>query len=332
MKFGIATMPSNSADEYAQMAKLAEIYGFDDVWVPDESPSHPYRDVIVTLTVIALKTKKVKIGTCVCNPYTRNPVLLAVALASVNEISNGRVILGIGAGGSMTLSPLDIKMWKKPLTAVRDAVEVSRRLFTGETVDFDGEFVKARGIRLFSKPRRVPIYLAARGPKMLSLTGEIADGVFVDTTVDHLGYALRYIAEGARKAGRNLGEIDVGNNVPISISSDEKEARELVKPYVTFRVAYSPTHALELSGIKRTEQDAVREVFRSRGMERAKDFVTDRMVDAFAITGSPESCMNKCLSRMKAGITHLIFTEPFGPDPKVALRIIGEEIIPRIHQ
>jgi len=258
---------------------------------------------------------------------------LAVALSSIDEISNRRVILGIGAGGSMTLSPLGIKMWKKPLTAVREAVQVSRQLFAGETVDYDGEFVKARGVKLFSKlSRRIPIYIAARGPKMLSLIGKIADGGFVDTTVDHLGYALKHIAEGAKKAGRNVGEIDIGNNVPISISSDEKEARELVKPYVTFRVAYSPTYALELSGIKRAEQDVMREVFRSQGMDRAKDFVTDRMVDAFAIVGPPEICLKKCLGRMKAGITHLIFTEPFGPDPKAALKTIGEEIIPRIRR
>ncbi|MEM3506084.1 MAG: LLM class flavin-dependent oxidoreductase [Candidatus Bathyarchaeia archaeon] len=135
-----------------------------------------------------------KLGTSICNPYTRHFAIIAVAILSLDEISNGRAILGIGAGGSLTLFPLKIEMWYKPIKTVKEAVKLIKSLFSGEIVNSDEEFLKAKDIKLFNTQKhRIPVYLGARRPKMLKLIGELADGALLSSLPTQYVEALKHI-------------------------------------------------------------------------------------------------------------------------------------------
>ncbi|MCD6514998.1 MAG: LLM class flavin-dependent oxidoreductase [Candidatus Odinarchaeota archaeon] len=131
---------------------LAEKYGFDCIWMADESPSLGYKDAFVLLTALAMNTEKAVIGTSIINPYTRHSAIVANAFVSLWEYAKDRLIVGIGAGGILTLGPLEIKMWEKPIKAVRDAVIVMRKLFAGGTVNFENEFFKVVNLKLEPTP------------------------------------------------------------------------------------------------------------------------------------------------------------------------------------
>jgi 5,10-methylenetetrahydromethanopterin reductase len=172
--FGLNLAGFDPPLETARLSRKAEENEFDYVWIADENPSPMCRDVVVNVTATAIKTSRIKIGTGICNFYTRHPALLAEFVASVDEISPGRIVLGVGPGGDMPLRPLGIKMWDKPLTTVREGIEVVNRLLSGEKVNFEGEMIRTRGAKLAFLPKtRIPIYLAARSPRLMQMIGEI---------------------------------------------------------------------------------------------------------------------------------------------------------------
>jgi 5,10-methylenetetrahydromethanopterin reductase len=331
VSFGVLFTPEMPIQECVRYAKLAEDAGIDYVWVADESPSAPFRDVFVVLAAIAHATEKVKIGTAVCNPYTRHPAMLAFSIATIDELSKGRAILGIGAGGSLTLRPLGIPMWNKPLAAIKEAITLIRKLFDGETVTLEGKVIKAYNVKLFTKlKKRIPIYMAARGDGMLRLLGELADGALLSSPIPHIKYELERIEEGSRKAGRSLKEIDIGNAAPFSVSMDKAKAKEAVKSHCTFMISDFPLKALESVGIGKKEQDTIREAFKKGGIDKAKDLITLEMVNALTISGTPEECIAKFKAQIEAGVNQIIFSSPYGPNMDEAFKLIKEEIIPKL--
>lgn len=252
VSFGISITPNKPIDEWVRLSKIVEDLGIENIWVADESPSPSFRDIFVTLTAIAMHTQKVRLGTSICNPYSRHPTLIAVAILTLDDISNGRTIVGLGPGGSLPLNPLGIPKWRKSVKTVRTTVKLLRKLFAGEKVDYQDDVLKFDGVKLFSKPKeKIPIYLAARGPKMLELVGELADGALLTALpLEVVDQAIERIRAGARKIGRSFDEVDIAYLLRFSISQDDEEAKELVKPNVAYGVADSPPYVIERAGIK----------------------------------------------------------------------------------
>ena len=143
VSFGIGLMADLPATQTAELARVAEESGFGHVWVADENPSPSFRDVFVTMTAIALRTQRIKIGSGICTPYSRHPAILAAAFSSLNEVARGRVTVGLGPGGSLSLRPMGIKVWDKPLSAIKESFKIMRGMFSGEVVNLDGEILKA---------------------------------------------------------------------------------------------------------------------------------------------------------------------------------------------
>ena len=331
MKFGCSIV--RPVHEVMKTAKLLEEHGFDYIWAVDECPRPPYRDPFIFMTLIGMATKNVKIGVGISPVYTRNPLLMAVAMHTLDELTGGRAVVGIGPGGTMPLAPLKIKMWDRPLRAVREWVDIWRRLFDGETVSYDGEFFKCEKARLFQieegrPPRKIPIYLAARGPMMLKLVGEIADGVLLTSPLEHFKYAMEKIREGATKAGKDISDMNIMNGVRFSVSEDREKAIEGVKPGLSFVISDMPDEMHKLGGITSQEAKALREAMRRGGPAEAKKFVTDEMVDTFAIAGTSEECLKKLLAYKDAGLTHL--NTILSGDIDETLKILYEEIMPKI--
>ena len=159
----------------AELGALCERLGFDSYWIADQ---RWMRDVWVSLSATALRTSRIQLGTRVTDPYVRHPALTAVAVASLDELSGGRAILGLGAGGS-GFREMGIER-TKPVTALREAIELIRRLLAGEEVDYAGELVRfRRGALEFATRRDIPVVVVARGPRILELGGRVADGVMI---------------------------------------------------------------------------------------------------------------------------------------------------------
>ena len=165
-------MPDESVYKIGYMAKLAEDAGFQNIWITDH---YNNRDVWSTLAVLSMMTNKIKLGTGVTNPYTRNSAITASSIASINELSGGRAILGIGPGDKATFDKMGIE-WDKPLSRVKESVLAIRAFLAKEQVNQAG----FKGAQMAFGPSKIPIYIGAQGPKMLELAGAIADGVRIE--------------------------------------------------------------------------------------------------------------------------------------------------------
>jgi len=327
VSFGIGLLGDTPPTETAKLIALAEKLGFDYGWIADESPSYPFRDVFITLTTCALKTKKIKLGTGVCNPYSRHPSLIAFAISALYEIAGERIALGIGPGGSLSLRPIGAKLWEKPAIAVRDCIINCKKLFAGESVDFESDLFKIKNSKLPKAPINVPIYVGARSPLMLFITGKYADGALLTSPLEYIEFAKERIKEGAKKAGKDISKIDIANWLPFAVSKNSEEAKELVKIDICFMVADSPSIVHEKIGLSMDEVNSIREAL-SKGLNEAAKLVTDKMIDAFSIAGTPSECIEKINKFIEAGVNQIILGSPFGKTIKEGLRMAGKSILP----
>jgi 5,10-methylenetetrahydromethanopterin reductase len=312
--------------ETVTLAALAEESGLEFAWLADQSPAPPFRDIFVAMSAIALNTESIKIGSAINNPYTRHPAMMATAMATLNEMAPGRIITGLGAGGSLPLTPLNIKKWEMPLTAIREAFKILRGMYAGESVNFKGKILRATNCKLERKVD-IPIFLAARGPKMLELVGELSDGAILDCPLQYIDFALERIKAGCERSGRDMRMIEIANWIPFSMMRDRDKARELVKFYVSFRVADSPPLVHEKVGLTSKEVAEVRNGLKA-DISSAIKKVAPKMIDAFSISGTPSECVEKIEKFVDAGVKQIIFASPFGSNPKEVIKQIGDEIIP----
>src|SRR4051812_29485758 len=195
---------------YLRAAQLADELGYDSFWIPE---AWGY-DLFPLLTEMALTTKRIKLGSAIVNAFSRSPGVLAMAAATVDEISEGRFILGIGTSGKNVIEGFHGRPFEKPLTQVRDVIRVVRTLLSGGKLsDAHAELAQYRPFRLEMKPFRpsVPIYVAALRPKAIESIGELADG-WIPTfwPYDRIAEGRAWIAAGAARAGRDPSAIVTG--------------------------------------------------------------------------------------------------------------------------
>ncbi|MBP2031111.1 5,10-methylenetetrahydromethanopterin reductase [Methanohalophilus levihalophilus] len=325
MTFGIEFVPSDPVLKIAHYAKLAEQQGFDNVWITDH---YNNRDVYTTLAFLAMNTNTIKLGTGVTNPYTRNAAITASSIGAVNEISGGRAILGIGPGDKATFDAMGIS-WDKPLSTTKETIEALKGFFEGKKVEMDGDMIKFGGAKMAFKTGDVPIYMGAQGPKMLELAGEVADGVLINAShPKDFEVAVEKIAAGAKKAGRDPKDIDVAAYACFSIDKDAAKAKSAAKIVVAFIVAGSPDMVLERHGIDvAAKADIGAAIAKGDFGALMGDLVTDDMINAFSICGTPEDCKARIDELMAIGVTQVVAGSPIGPNKEKAIKLIGKEII-----
>ena len=274
-------MPEAPVADIVELAVLAEGLGYDRCWVYDEGLAT--RDVYVTLTAIALATGRMELGPGITNAYTRHPATTAAALASLDELSHGRAFLGVGAGGSLTLGPLGVDR-AKPLAAVRDLITMCRGLFSGRPVTSQSSVGSLTNASLGFGRSDIPIWLAGRGPKMLALGGEIADGVMLDFLHhDVIDDALRLVRSGAERTG-NTPRICYSTLV---VTDDD--TLDMVRPHMTYRLVDSQPEVRERIGLGESDRLAIRDAM-ADGLEAAGLLVKDEWVLPFVIAGSSTAC------------------------------------------
>ncbi len=277
----INLIPEAPITAMVDLATRAEALGFDRCWVYDEGLAT--RDLYVTLSAIANATSRIKLGPGITNPYTRHPAQTAAAIASVDELSEGRAFLGIGAGGSLTLDPLGIRR-PRPLTAVRETIDVCRGLWSGQPVDFDGTHTQLRSARLGHGRPDIEVWLAGRGPKMLHLGGAQADGVMLDFIHQpSIADYMSLVRSGAEESNR-LPRICY--STAIVNSDDDLEA---VRPHMTYRLVDAPQPVKDELGIDDGAIARLRDALRG-GIHVAAEHVHDDWIEPFVIAGSPQEC------------------------------------------
>jgi 5,10-methylenetetrahydromethanopterin reductase len=256
------------------LAVEAERLGFDRCWVYDEGLVT--RDVYVVLAAIAAATTTIALGPGITNPYTRHPATTASCIATLDEYSNGRALLGIGAGGSLTLDPLGIAR-TKPLVTVRDTIRACRSLFAGERVDLVNDTFELRGAANgFATRPDIEIWLAGRGPKMLYLGGAVCDGVMLDFI--HKRFLGDYVAH------VRSGAAETGNSVQISYSTmivTDDMSLATAKPHLTYRIVDSPPEVKAALGVSDAASDRIRSAM-AGGL--------DAWVTPFVIHGTRREC------------------------------------------
>jgi 5,10-methylenetetrahydromethanopterin reductase len=274
--------------EYVQ---LSESLGYEHVWFGDSQ--NIWRESSTAMGAAAVGTEKIILGTGVTNAVTRHPSLLASTWATLAEYTGGRVALGIGTGDS-SLRTMGLKPLK--LAELEESIDQLRTLFRGEKVR-EATSGAEYHLNYLSSPIDIPIYIAASAPKILKMSGRIADGVIVlvGTAPHFIEAALKTIEAGAAEAGKTLDDIHIVLWTPTAIDEDRTKARDLVRAHVS-RVAIRPLPA-QVEPALEAAIDKIREqynYYEHMNPEAAHaDLVPDELVDLFALAGTPDECAQR---------------------------------------
>mgnify|MGYP000549846068 FL=1 len=308
--------PLQDAIRYVEYAEKS---GFEAVW---QAESRLVRDAIVPMAAFAARTSRIKIGSGVINNWTRNAAVIAATFLTLDDLAQDRIICGIGAWWDPLASKVGITR-TKPLLAMREVVEVVRDLLARKRVTFHGEFVHLTDVELDvvhgrKEPRNVPIYIGATGPQMMALTGEIADGVVLNYLVSpkYNEGALDQLMIGARKAGKNIDDIDRPQLVVCSVDSDRKKALDNARKLVTQYLGQQP-HIMKASGVRQELLDEIGQVLTwpasEEQIEAAMKLVPDDVVQMITASGTPEEVRAKVREYVQSGATCPILY-PLGDD------------------
>jgi len=266
--------------EIVELAVLAERMGYDRCWLFDEGVMT--RDVFVTLTAIAERTSTIKIGPGITNPYVRHPGSTAAAIASIDELSNGRAFIGVGAGGVLALGPLAVER-TRPLQVMADAVNAIRRLFAGDTVTMTSETFALNNARLGYARPDIEIIMAGRGPRMTNLGGRISDGFYLSYPyLPGLDDQVKMILDAAAGEERHIAW-------STGIARDEHELQQM-RAQLTFRLVDSPPVVCEALGISDDQLNALRSALANGGPPSAAHLVQEEWLDSFGVVGDTETC------------------------------------------
>ena len=318
---------AHSLQEGMALVQYAEEKGFEAVW---QAESRLVRDAIVPMSAFAATTSNIKVASGVTNNWTRNIGLLAATFLTLDDLAPDRIICGIGAWWDPLASKVGIQR-RKPLKAMRETVEVLRRLLNMETVTFDGEFHQVDGITLDvvhgrKEPRNVPIYIGATGMKMMELTGEIADGACLNYLVNpkYNLQAMDALERGAKISGRSIDDIDRPQLVICSVDHDRKKALNKARKMITQYLGEQP-HLMKASGVSQELLDDIHQVLTwpatDEQIESAMHLVPDDVVQMCTASGSPEEVKAKVREYIDNGATCPILY-PLG-DPRLMIDIFS---------
>lgn len=319
--WAVELTPEHPPARIADLAALAEDEGFDIAF----SSSHYFnRDPFVVLSRMADATDDIRLGPGVVNPYETHPVKLAAGTATIDEVSDGRAVFGVGAGDRSSLANLGIDR-EKPLRRVLETFDLARDLWAGETVTHEGTFT-ARDASLNLAERSIPVYVGAQGPHMLRMSAKHADGVLINAAHPaDLEWAAGEIERGLADRPDDRGEFESLAFASVSAAGDETEAREAARPPVAFIVGGAAEPVLERHDIDREAAGDVSEALERGDLNEAFGRVTGEMIDAFCIAGTTATVAD----RFEAALEHvdgIVVGSPLGPDLEDAVRRASEAL------
>ena len=274
-----------SVDQILDCASHLSKYHTDTIWIPETWGMENFS----MLSMVSQKAVSPKIGSSIINIYSRSPSLIAMGAATVDTISNGRLVLGLGTSSLPIIGNFHGMKFVKPVSRMKECVEIIKLVISGKRVNYDGNFFKLRNFSLLIKPLRnsIPIYLAAVNQKMVELTWEIADGVI---------FYLRPISElkNTIKMMQNKRKIDVSCQLITCVSDDSQKAIDRAKKTLAFYVSVGDIYRdfLAKNGFQNETKEIFQE-FKKSGLENVHEFVSDSMLESLTICGSPQECISK---------------------------------------
>lgn len=317
--------------ECIELARAAEAAGFSGIWFAENAFG---RGILPAAAACALATKRIAINAGVFNPFSRHPTMMAMEIGALDDLSNGRATLSIGSGIASATEKLGIEP-SKPVPGLRDTLTIVRALLRGQEIYHAGAAFSARKVKLDYEPRAaIPIYLAGRGDLTTKLAGELADGLLVSNMVS-IAFAARLgeLMQARRKAAAREGSGLVVQFMPCAVDLDSRSAMTAGKRAVASmlpsfwslgqKIASAKQALLTGTGID--EQQFAVTATRLRAGENATDVVDERMVRAFALTGTPEECLAAASRFAGAGITELALTFT-GLSAAQEIALIGEAV------
>ena len=327
VSFHIGILPNRPLADFVDWVARAESLGFGGVWVADSQSV--FRDAFMALTLFADRTSRMELATGVTNIITRHPAVLAHSFASLDEYSGGRAVLGIGVGDSAVYT-----IGERParLKRMEQIIDVVRRLMAGEEVNHDG-----REIKVSWPPHKVPVVIACTGPRSLQLAGRIADGVLFQVGADPqlVRYAKKNIRIGAEQAGRDPAEIKLYQRLAFAVSENRAQVRAEARGYASVAAGTiykaiphgdMPADLLQELKIMKEKYD-----YQQHGSMDAQQagLITDRILDAVAITGTPDEVIPRLRELTDLGIENFVL--PIATKhPDAVINSLAEKVMPYI--
>ena len=322
----LGVSPRDTFDNMIGLVKSAEDFGFDSAWLIDIPTS---KDCFISMALAAINTKQIKLGSGVINPITRHPAVSGRGLAAIQELSEGRCLVGLGTGHT------DVHMLgRKPakIKEVEEAISLLHKLFRGEQITNYG-----MNMQLNVDYDPIPIFLAANQPNMLRLAGKLCDGVILmgGANVEFIKWQIAHVREGAENAGRSIDDVEIDLWFPMSISDNKEEALADIRPWVASQAeTFSYWKDLpEFLEPYRDECARIRAAYdRTHHVSRHaahKELVSDDLANYLAVAGSAQECVERIEEIASLGV-HGITTALLPGGRKERLRTMSEKIIPAL--
>ncbi len=302
-RIGFGFLGGPAVPQMMELAQRAEELGYESAWVAETRFT---RDGIAPLAAIAAATHTIKVGTGIVNVYTRGPVVTAISFASLDEISGGRTLMGLGPGSPLILAPQGVA-FDKPLTRLREYSHVVQRLLAGDAVTYHGKTIQLEGVKLELTPLRehIPLYLGVTGARALELSGEIGDGVLLNAFLptSYTRRAVGLVEHGAKKAEKKITDVDIAGCLVVCVEDDSKRAKDQVRPLIALYLSVFPNIARETE-LPNDFINKTRSTFQQEGLMAAAGLISDEIVDSLVVAGTPEECRERVAQYRAAGLQH----------------------------
>lgn len=300
-----AALPLHNLPPEQQVAYLqqAEASGYESAWIPEIMGT----DAFTVLAAAAPLTQRIRLGTGIVPIYTRTPTTLAMTAATLDALSHGRAILGLGVSSEIIIGAWHGLPFPKPLGAMRECIDIIRRILRNERVNVDGQHFRVHNLRPnvpVPPERTIPLYIGALNPGMLRLAGEIADGVILNwIPAAHVGRAIDAIATGAQRAGRRLADIDIACYIRTCVTADLAAAQQWMRRELTGYAIVEAYHAYFTACGFGAESTACRTAWQQGDRAGARQCISDAMVQTMAAIGDPDTCRAHLTAYVEAGVT-----------------------------
>jgi 5,10-methylenetetrahydromethanopterin reductase len=346
MRFSYCMLPDYPLEDAIDMVRTADELGFYACYSVDETW---HKDPYVLFAAAADKTERIRFGPNVTHVFLREPTLICQQIATLDELTNGRMELLVSTGNFGLLAQYGID-WanQKPLSRLKEAIHVMRTFLAEGAITFEGDFFRYSGLYTFARPvqEQIPIKMGAmKGPRSFETAGEIADGVHhaLSYSREAYDYMVEHTRVGAERAGRDPSELDMGAWVVTVVSEDSDAAKRAARILVAFYISSMPAEQLARHGIDASELAPVVEALGAGEIAKAVDLFKPEYAEKLSLAGTPDEVVEKIKSDIQpAGVNHMILAlsdaglvklfsgedVPNVPDINGQLRLVAEHVMP----
>lgn len=281
-------------DQVLECSKVLTHTSVDTIWIPETWGMENF----AMLSAVSQIASKPKIGSSIINVYSRSPSAIAMGAATVDALSNGRLILGLGTSSMPIVEDFHGLKFENPVLRMKEYVEIIRLILSGKQINYSGNFFNLRNFTLLIKPQRekIPIYLAAINQKMLDLTWEISDGVI---------FYLRPLNEMKKTIQKmqTKRKIDVTCQIISCVSNDAETAITRAKQTLAFYISVGRIYRelLSKNGFE-SETKNIFDEFKTSGLKSNHELVSDNMLKSLTIAGTPDQCTKQLQKFRETGI------------------------------